>query len=294
MTRRILVIGATGHLGRVTAARVANAGWSVVGTYFTAPGETAGERLDVRDSGAVREMMQRVRPDVVIHTAAGRDDWRVIADGAAHVAAAAAALGARLVHVSSDAVFSGRDVDYDETALPDPVYAYGAAKAAAETAVRAIDPTAAVVRTSLILGHGRGGHETLTHELLSGRTDGVLFTDQIRKPVHVDDLADALLELATNGYRGILNVTGPDVISRYELGVLVAQRDGLDPALIPAATIAERGLRLPTDVRLQTTKAASLLRTRLRGAREFMAVPRKEPMRAEPAADAGRQPSRPK
>ncbi|RIV29798.1 SDR family oxidoreductase [Micromonospora radicis] len=294
MTRRILVIGATGHLGRVTAARVANAGWSVVGTYFTAPGETAGERLDVRDSGAVREMMQRVRPDVVIHTAAGRDDWRVIADGAAHVAAAAAALGARLVHVSSDAVFSGRDVDYDETALPDPVYAYGAAKAAAETAVRAIDPTAAVVRTSLILGHGRGGHETLTHELLSGRTDGVLFTDQIRKPVHVDDLADALLELATNGYQGILNVTGPDVISRYELGVLVAQRDGLDPALIPAATIAERGLRLPTDVRLQTTKAASLLRTRLRGAREFMAVPRKEPMRAEPAADAGRQQSRPK
>src|SRR5690348_4449219 len=122
MTRRILVVGATGHLGHRIAARGVDAGWSVIGTFFTAPGETAGEQLDVRDSGAVRKLIQRVRPTVVIHTSAGRDDWRIIADGAAHVAAAAAALGARLVHVSSDAVFSGRDVDYDETALPDPVY----------------------------------------------------------------------------------------------------------------------------------------------------------------------------
>ncbi|GAB1690261.1 SDR family oxidoreductase [Krasilnikovia sp. M28-CT-15] len=273
MTRRILITGATGHLGRRTAARAAEAGWTVVGTYFTAPGPAAGERLDVRDPAAVRELVQRVRPDVVLHAAAGRDDWRVIADGAAHVASAAVAGGARLVHVSSDAVFTGREVHYDESALPDPVSRYGAAKAAAETAVRAIDPGAAVVRTSLILGDGTGAHEILTHDLIAGRVDGMLFTDQIRKPVHTDDLADALLELATNGYRGILNVAGADVVNRYDLGVLVARRDGLDPALIPAGAIADRGLRLPTDVRLATERAAALLRTRLRGAHEFLAAP---------------------
>jgi dTDP-4-dehydrorhamnose reductase len=64
-------------------------------------------------------------------------------DGAAHVAVAAA--GIRLVHVSSDAVFSGRDVDYGEEALPDPINRYGAARAAAETADRA----SAVLRTRL-------------------------------------------------------------------------------------------------------------------------------------------------
>jgi dTDP-4-dehydrorhamnose reductase len=272
MPDRILITGATGHLGRKTAERAADAGWSVVGTYFTTATKAATERVDIRDPIAVRELLQRVRPDVVVHTAAGRDDWRVIADGAAHLAVAAAALGVRLVHVSSDAVFAGREVDYDEAALPDPVTRYGAAKAAAETAVRAIAPTAAVVRTSLILGDGRGAHEVLTHELISGQADGVLFTDQIRKPVHVDDLADALLELATNEYRGVINVAGPDVISRYDLGVLVAQRDGLDPALLPMGMIAELGLKLAADVRLRTDAASSLLRTRLRGAREFMAV----------------------
>ena len=280
MITRILITGATGHLGSRTAERAALSGWSVVGTYFSAPGPTAGEQLDVRDPAAVRELIERFRPDAVIHTATGRDDWRVMADGAAHVAVATAAAGARLVHVSSDAVFSGRNGEYDETAQPDPVYQYGAAKAAAETAVRAVDPSAAVVRTSLILGDGRGHHEKLTRDLIAGRVDGVLFTDMIRKPVHVDDLADALLELAAIDYAGILNVAGPDAISRYDLGVLMARRDGLDPARIPAGSIAETGLSLPADVRLRTDQAVSLLSTRLRGVREFMTSPvEHEPLR---------------
>lgn len=273
MTGKILITGGTGYLGTSLVRRAAAAGWSAVGTYFTRSSETADERLDVRDPAAVHRTLRRVRPDVVVHTAAGREDWRAIADGTAHVAVAAAALGGvRLVHVSSDAVFSGKAVDYDETALPDPVYPYGAAKAAAETAVKAVAPDAAVVRTSLILGDGRGGHELLTHRLLSGEVKGVLFTDQIRKPVHVADLADALLELAVNGYAGVINVAGADAVSRYDLGVLVARRDGLDPARLPSGRSADTRQTGPDDVRLRTEKAVSLLNTRLRGATEFLAV----------------------
>ena len=274
VTGRVLITGGTGHLGTSLVRRAVAAGWSAVGTYFTEPSETADERLDVTDPAAVQRTLRRVRPDVVVHPAAGRDDWRVVADGAAHVAVAAAAMGGvRLVHVSSDAVFSGKDVNYDESALPDPVYRYGAAKAAAETAVRAVAPGAAVVRTSLIVGDGRGVHEILTHRLVSGEVDGVLFTDQIRKPVHVADLADALLELAAGGYSGVLNVAGADAVSRYDLGVLVARRDGLDAARLRAGTLSGAGNSGPGDVRLRTERAAALLSTRLRGAREFMTAP---------------------
>jgi dTDP-4-dehydrorhamnose reductase len=272
MTGRLLVTGGTGSLGRVVQRRAAGAGWTAVGTYLNSPADTAGERLDIRDPVAVREALRRIRPDAVVHAAAGRsrDDWAATADGAAHVAVAAAAIGVRLVHVSSDAIFSGRDVHYDEDARPDPVYPYGAAKAAAETAVRAVAPDAAVVRTSLILGDGHGAHELLTHELATGRVRGALFTDEIRTPVHVEDLADALLELAANGYAGVLNVAGAEAISRYDLGVLVARRDGLDPASLPAARAADLRLARPTDVRLRIDRATSVLRTRLRGAPEFI------------------------
>ena len=272
MSRRILIIGASGHLGSRVASRASAAGWAVTGTYFTSPTSLAEVALDVRDRDAVREVIARVRPAAVIHTSAGRDDWQVMADGAAHVAVAAGAVDARLVHVSSDAVFSGKDVDYDEEALPDPVYRYGAGKAAAETAVRAIAPAAAVVRTSLILGDGDGQHEILTRDLISGRIRGALFTDMVRKPIHVDDLAEALLELAAGDYAGVLNVAGPDVLNRYDLGLLIARRDGLDAARLPRGSIAAAGLNLPTDVRLRTERASELLSVRLRGAREFLAT----------------------
>ncbi|WP_169789890.1 SDR family oxidoreductase [Actinoplanes subtropicus] len=265
---RMLITGVSGHLGGTTARRAATAGWEVVGTYFSNPADP-GEWLDVRDRSAVDDLVRRAEPDVVVHTAAGREEWPLIADGSAYVALAAARVGARLVHVSTEAVFSGRDGSYDEEALPDPIYRYGAAKAAAETAVRAIDPAAAVVRTSLILGHGRGAQEKLTHDLAAGRVRGLLFTDQIRKPIHVDDLADALIELAGNGYAGVLNVAGSDAISRYELGRLIAERDGIGPGRIPHGPIPA-GLALPADIRLTIDKAARLLRTRLRGCREFV------------------------
>lgn len=273
MADRILITGATGHLGSRVAELAARAGLPVVGTYLRSPTEHADEQLDIRDTAAVRELVRRVQPTVVIHTAAGRSDWTTIANGAAHVAVAAAAQGSRLVHVSTDAVFSGKEVEYDESAPPDPLYRYGAAKAAAETAIAAIDPTAVLVRTSLIVGHGRGQHETLTRNLITGRVQGAVFTDMIRKPVHVDDLAAALLELAAGDYRGILNVTGPDAISRYDLGVRIARQEGLDPSSIPVSTLAESGLPLARDVRLITARAVSLLRTRLRGVHEFMPTP---------------------
>ena len=80
-----------------------------------------------------------------------------------------------------------------------------------------------------------------------------------------------MLELADSTYAGLLNVAGPDAVSRAELGLLVAERYGLDPAGLKTTTSAAAGLVRPTDVRLDSTRAAGLLRTRLRGVRELLA-----------------------
>lgn len=106
-------------------------------------------------------------------------------------------------------------VRYDESCPPDPVTPYGAAKAAAETAVRLLVPAADVARTSLIVGHGRSVHERLVHALAGGTRVGALFTDDIRCPVHVDDLAAALWEIALSDTAGMFHLAGPDALSRH-------------------------------------------------------------------------------
>lgn len=270
---RTLVTGGTGYLGAEVARQALRAGHQVTATYSTRPGTASGvdwRFLDIRRCPDVITCVRDVRPDLIIHTAYRQSDWRTTADGAANVATAAVVGRARLVHVSSDAVFSGEAIQYDETAVPDPITPYGAAKGAAEVAVATLDPTAVIARTSLIVGDGHSPHESIVRDLVEGRRDGFLFTDDVRCPVHVGDLASALLELAASNRAGIHHVAGADAVSRYELGLLVAYRDGLDPAALRTASRRELGIPGPVDVRLDSTRTQRALRTRLRGAKEFL------------------------
>jgi dTDP-4-dehydrorhamnose reductase len=268
---RTLVIGASGYLGGEVARLASGSGDEVLGTATT---DTGGwSSLDITDREAVRTLVSRVRPGLVVNAASRGDSWKACADGAAHVALAAVEVGARLVHVSSDALHAGRAAPYPDDATPAPIYPYGAAKAAAETAVAAIDPAAVLVRTSLIVGDERSKHVRLALDLITGRARGALFTDEIRCPIAVTDLAAAILELASQSYAGLINVAGPQAVSRAELGRLVAARHGLDPAAVAVCTIAEGGLGVrPGDVRLDSSRASGLLKTRLRGVGEALAA----------------------
>ncbi|MGH3742601.1 MAG: SDR family oxidoreductase, partial [Micromonosporaceae bacterium] len=230
--RQLVITGASGYLGRELARQAVEVGWAVVGLFRSAPGDVVGvewRRADIRERDDIATMLAQTRPDVVIHAASSDHDWATTADGAAHVAVAAANLGARLIHVSSDAIFSGRRAPYDEAAVPDPVTRYGAAKAAAETAARAIAPDAVIARTSLILGDGQSKHERHVRDLVAGRVSGALFTDELRCPVHLGDLASALLELAgvAHGFSGVVNLAGAEALSRHHLGQLIARRFGI-------------------------------------------------------------------
>src|SRR6185295_12261452 len=130
--------------------------------------------------------------------------------GSANVARAAAAAGARLVHVSTDVVFDGRRGRYREQDEVAAVHDYGRSKAEAERLVAALHPGAAVVRTSLIYG----GATPSKHEEAARANAYPFFTNELRSPVQVTDLADALLELAATDYAGPLHAGGADDVSR--------------------------------------------------------------------------------
>lgn len=215
----ILIVGGSGFLGAELVRQAVAAGHTTAATYATRPGSTravAWHALDLRDPGTVEAVVAEVSPRVIVNASSGKADWKVTAEGPVRLAIAAAKSGSRLVHVSSDAVFSGAArVPYDESCLPDPITPYGAAKAAAETGVLLVHPDAVVARTSLIIGDGQSEHERAVHELATGTRAGVLFTDDFRCPVHVSDLAAALLELASGSATGIHHLGGSQALSRH-------------------------------------------------------------------------------
>ncbi|MFJ1954511.1 SDR family oxidoreductase [Streptomyces microflavus] len=271
----LLVVGGTGFLGTELIRQAVSAGHHTVATWSRSPGgrslDNTWRKLDLHKHEQIATLLEQVRPRMVVNASSGGADWQVTAEGPIHLAIAAAQYGCRLVHVSSDAVFSGLGkTHYDETSLPDPITPYGAAKAAGEAGVLAVLPEAVVARTSLIIGHGRSEHERLVHDLTSGAREGVLFTDDCRCPVHVSDLASALLELASGHKAGVHHLGGPEALSRYGLGLLIARRDGIDPALLPAGRASDRNYRGALDVRLDSSATQHRLNTTLRGASVFL------------------------
>ena len=205
-----------------------------------------------------RELLERLRPDVVIHTAYRQDEDDVNTVGSENVARAAAAVGARLVHLSTDVVFDGRKgAPYVEEDPLSPVTDYGRAKAEAEVRVALAHADALLVRTSLLYG----GDKPSKHELSAHDPEFTFFTNEIRSPVQVTDLAQALLELAELDVSGPLHVAGADDVSRAEFAELIA-RGPVRSAPAPETR--------PLDCALDSSRARALLRTRLRGVREVL------------------------
>jgi dTDP-4-dehydrorhamnose reductase len=261
VTAPLLVTGGSGYLGRELLRRSPGA----VGAS-----RSAGLRLDVRDAAAVKAAIGELRPRAVIHTAYRQDDRATTLGGAVHVAEGAAQVGARLIHLSTDVVFDGeKGAPYVEEDEPAPITPYGRDKADAERAVLAAHPGALVVRTSLLYG----GAEPGAQERLAADPEARFFTDELRSPVQVGDLAAALLELAARAESGVLHLAGADALSRWELARLLAP----DPERVRAATVAGSGLVRPRDCTLSSARAAALLETRLRGARELLVARRARP-----------------
>jgi dTDP-4-dehydrorhamnose reductase len=175
---RLLIIGASGYLGSEIQRQATGAGHDVTGTQFSARRQGL-QRLDIRDAQAVDGVVAGF--DAVINAAYDKGNWAATAVGPVQVAACCARAGARLVHISSDAVFGGDLAIYDESCDPSPVSAYGAAKAAAEVVVAARCPQAVIVRASWITGDGRSGFERLVAGLAGGGS-GVLFTGRCTWP----------------------------------------------------------------------------------------------------------------
>lgn len=248
MTDKVLVTGAAGFVGGAVVRQAVARGAEVIGTVHSSPADVPARthRIDLRDAEAVSALVESVRPSLVVNAAYRQSEWQVTAVAPAHLAAAARRVGAALVHVSSDVVFAGGPHTRDEESPPDPVSPYGAAKAAAEVAVRAVYPDAGIARISLQLGGVGSATERFVSEVVTGRRDAVMFTDDIKCVAHVEDVAQALLELS--GRPGIHHLPGADAVTRLEVAELLCAHRGWPTDRLRPGTRAQAGLPGPGQI----------------------------------------------
>jgi dTDP-4-dehydrorhamnose reductase len=246
---RWLVLGAGGMLGRDLVSVL-----SATGDELTAAGRPD---LDITDPTAVKAAV--AGHDVAVNAAAWTDvDGAEVAEaaatavngtGARHVAAACAATGARLLHVSTDYVFPGHGdgaagEPYPEDAPTDPVNAYGRSKLAGEEAVRALLPDAGyVVRTAWLYGrHGRNFVTTMLR-LAADRETVDVVDDQRGQPTWSYALAEQLVALgraalAGTAPAGAYHGTAGGETTWFGLARAVFEDAGLDPARVRPTTSA--------------------------------------------------------
>ncbi len=268
----LLITGASGYLAHRLVPLACAASTQVIAVSRTRPdpavlGAARWLALDVSDTAAVLALVEDLAPDAIIHAAAanpGAPDEAMVpvnVHGSAAVAAAAAAVGARLVHVSSDTVFAGSGAPYADDAHPDPINLYGETKAQAEQAVAARVPAAAIVRTSLIYGTTQMDRGTASFaERLAAGQPLQLFADVLRQPVWADALAAGLLTLALarRDVSGTLNLAGDEVLSRAEFGMRMLAHWQLQPSAGVELVAAAGRPGIPLDLRLRHDRAQAL------------------------------------
>lgn len=250
--KKVLITGSNGLLGQKLVYKLKDR--KDVQLIATARGENRLRQqtgyefltMDICERESVDSVINSVRPDHIIHTAAMTqvDDCeldhaacdRANVDAVQYVVDAASRNGSHLIHISTDFIFNGEDGPYDEEGVPDPLSYYGNAKLKGEQIVQASKLKWAILRTVLVYGivdnMSRSNIVLWAKGALEKGKPINVVGDQFRSPTLAEDLADGCILAMDKSATGIYNISGKDQFSIIELVQTVADYYGLDKSLI--------------------------------------------------------------
>lgn len=250
---KILITGTHGLLGQYLLRDFTAAGHSVIATGrgsaridISAYSNCTYEVMEITDEAQTKYVIENSRPDIIIHAAAMAQPDACELDKEActatninatrFITAAAKNVGAKLIYISTDFVFSGDAGPYKESDATRPVNFYGQSKLDAETIVMHAGIDWAIVRTVLVYGNilkgTRSNMVTWVKDNLEQHKPIKVVNDQVRTPTYVGDLSKGIVLVAEKNAKGIFHISGEEVFTPYEMAVEVADFFKLDKSLM--------------------------------------------------------------
>ncbi len=257
--RKVLVVGASGLLGQYMMSTGRDMGLHMTGTYndTVLADDKEMVRMDMTDRDSVARIFQERRPDLVMLCAAMTNvdrcerepdkAYAVNMEGTLNVAMECRSADARMAYVSTDYVFNGlKKGRYHEFENPDPLGVYARSKLQGEQVTMDASEDNLVCRVSVIYGWNRSsGKDNFVTWIIRSLRKGEairLYRDQWVSPTYAPAAARDIMELAIKGARGLYHTSGPDCLSRHEIGLMVAEAFDLDPRTISPVDTADMPL----------------------------------------------------
>ena len=275
MKKKLLIIGGSGLLAINWACKVRDDFRVILGLHnrIISLEGVESEKISIDSIDNLYSDLNRINPDIVVNAAANTsiDDCEknfnkakdVNTCGASNIAIICENLKIKLVHISSDHIFSGETQFSNEYIVPMPLNNYAITKYEAEVSVNKNNPKSLIIRTNFF-GWGTNYRYSFSDFILNNLRNNLkvnLFTDIFYTPILIDELVSCINELLEQNNYGIFNIVGNERLSKYDFGLKVADHFGLNPSLINLTTCNEdiNQVLRPRDMSLSNLKLIEIL-----------------------------------
>ncbi|MDC0605657.1 SDR family oxidoreductase [Nitrosopumilus sp.] len=272
MSERVLVIGA-GFLGGNIAKKFKE--HIIIQTNLTKINKNS-YILDITDEKQVIDCFHDVNPSIVINCAANTNidflerntptAYSINGEGIRNLAVTCKRSDVRLVHISTDGIFDGVSGNYTEEDKPNPINVYAKSKVIGEENIMKNCLNHVIVRTNFYGNHPQG--KSLFNNILSklkNREQFTGFDDVIFSPLEVSNLSDLIFDVTFSNYRGILNLSSNESISKYQFCCKMADVFGFDSNLIKKGSIDDARFiaKRPKNTSLTNTKSKQFTKSKI-------------------------------
>ncbi|MFV0248894.1 MAG: SDR family oxidoreductase [Tenacibaculum sp.] len=261
--KKIIVTGSNGLLGQSLVASLLDER-DKYQVFGFSKGKNRSKRIDFRykeidltEKELFTKCLNQVKPDVIVNTAAMTqvdqcEDEKEKCDAlnigvVKSLADYAQKNGTYLVHISTDFIFDGKEGNYKETDIPNPVNYYGISKLKAEQVLSNSNVNCAILRTILVYGQVYNMHRSnivlWVKKSLEQNKKIKVVNDQYRMPTYVDTLAGACKLSIQKRSSGIFNISSNILLSIYEMALQIAEIFDLNKDLIQPITSKELNQR---------------------------------------------------